>query len=66
MRRWRIKRQRKRQWKEDGAEPQGLEKWEVARDLKAGKQSSVVVDLPNLGVQLINIIIELCVHCTGL
>ena len=30
-------RQRKRRWKEDGAEPHGLEKPQVARDLIAGE-----------------------------
>ena len=52
---------RKRRWKEDGAEPRGLEKWQVAR-----KESSVVVDLPSLSMKPINIITELCVRCTGL
>lgn len=56
---WR-KKDREELWEEDGAEPCGLEKSQVARDLIAGKQISVVVDLPNLGVQLINIITELC------
>jgi hypothetical protein len=39
----------KRRWKEDGAEPQGLEKPQVARDLIAEEYGSVVVNLPNLG-----------------
>ena len=39
-------------WKEDGAEPHGLEKPQVARDRGAGKWNRVVVKLPNLGVQL--------------
>ena len=46
----------KAQRKEDGGEPRGLEELQVARDLTAGDQSSVVVDLPSLGLQFINII----------
>ena len=34
--------------KEDGAEPHGLEKPQVARDLIAGQYISVLVDLFNL------------------
>jgi hypothetical protein len=49
----------------DGAGPHGLEKPQVAKDLRAGEWSSVVVYLPNLGMQLINIVTELC-FCTGL
>lgn len=56
----RKKRQRKGRWEEDGVEPRGLEKQQVVRDLTAGKRSSVVVDLPHLGEQLINIISEWC------
>jgi hypothetical protein len=52
-------------WKEDGAEPHGLEKPQVARDRIAGEEISVVVDLPNLGIQLINIITEMCVFYLG-
>jgi hypothetical protein len=52
---------RKRRRKEDGAEPCGLEKWQVARE-----ESSIVVDLPSLSMEPINIITELCVHCKGL
>ena len=51
---------------EDGADPCILEEPQVARDLIAEEQSSVVVDLPNLGVQLINVITELCDLCTGI
>lgn len=57
---------RQRKENEDGAEPWGLEKPRIARDLLAGGSSRVVVDLPNLGVQFINIVIELCVLCVGL
>ena len=56
---------KERRWKEDGEEPRGLEKLQVVRDLIAGKQSSVVVNLPNQGMQLISIVTELCVLCTG-
>ena len=55
------RRQKKRRGKEDGAESDGLEQPQVARDLLAGEQSSVVINPPNLGVQLINILTELCV-----
>ena len=66
-RRWRRERRtRKKRWKEDGTEPRGLEEPQVARDFMAGEESSVVVDLPNLGVQLINIMTELCAVCTYL
>jgi hypothetical protein len=58
--------QRKKRWKEDGAELHGLEKPQVARDLIAGEYSSVVVDLPNLGIQIINIITVLCIFYMGL
>ena len=49
----------------DGAKTQGLEKPQVARDPIAGEYSTVVVDLPNIVVQIINIT-ELCVLCMGL
>ena len=65
---WRQRRQRKgkeRRWKEDGEEPHGLEKLQVVRDLIAGEQSSVVVNLHDQGMQLIYIVTELCVLCTG-
>jgi hypothetical protein len=56
----RRRRWRKRRWKEDGTEPHGLEKPQVARDLIAGEQRSIVVNLPKLGVQLNKIVTELC------
>ena len=46
---------------EDGAEVHGLEKSQVAKDLIAGEESSVVVDLPHLGIQLINTVTGLWV-----
>lgn len=46
---------------EDGADPCGLEEPRVAWDFIAGQQNSEVVYLSNLGVQLINILTELCV-----
>lgn len=49
-----------------GGEACGLEKTQVIRDLINGDYSSIVVDLPNLGVQFIFILIELCFLCTGL
>jgi hypothetical protein len=57
---------KRRRWKENGAKARGLEKRQVLRDLIAGEYSSVVVDLPNLGTQLVFILIELCFPCTGL
>jgi hypothetical protein len=36
------------------------------RGLLYGEDGSVVVDLPNLGVQLVFTVIELCFHCLGL
>jgi hypothetical protein len=53
-------------WKKDGKELCGLEKLQGARDFISGEQSSVVIYLPNLDVQLINIITNLCVLYTGL
>ena len=53
--------QRKRRWKENGAEPHGPENLQIARDLMTGEESSVVLNLPNLRVQLANIVTELCV-----
>ena len=38
----------------------------VARDLIAGEQSSVVVYLLNLGVQIVNILTELYALCKGI
>ena len=52
LREW-MKKDGGERWKEDGAEPRGMEKLQVTRDLVAGEQISVVVDLPNLGIQLI-------------
>lgn len=46
---------------EDRAQPHGLEEPHVSRDLIAGEQRSAVVNPPNLGGQLINTIIDLCV-----
>ena len=43
----------RRWWKESRAEARGLEKPQVIRDLIDGEDGSVVVDLPNLGAQLV-------------
>ena len=43
-----------------------MEKLQEASDLMAREESSVVVYLPNLGMQLINIITEFCVICMDL
>jgi hypothetical protein len=48
---------------EDGADPCVVEEPQVVRAFIAGQQSSVVVYLPNLGLQLINILTELCGLC---
>jgi hypothetical protein len=51
------------EWRQN--RPHGREKPQVARDAIAGELSSVVVNLPNLGLQLINIITGLCVSAQG-
>ena len=56
----------RRKRKESRAEAHGLEKPKVIRGHRDGKDGSVVVDLPNLGVQLVFILIELCFHCPGI
>lgn len=43
-------------WKEDGAETHDLEKPKEARDLIPGEPSRTVLNLANLGMQLINIV----------
>lgn len=60
-----IGRWRKTRWKEDGTELHALEKPQVARDLTTGEWSRIMVNLFDLGVQLINIITKLCVLYTG-
>ena len=55
----------RRKRKESRAEARGLEKLQVTRGLVDGEDGSVVVDLPNLGTQLVFILIELCFHCPG-
>ena len=57
--------QQRRQKKESGAEAPGLEKPQVIRGLLYGEDGSVVVDLPNLGTQLVFILIGLCLHGRG-
>jgi hypothetical protein len=39
---------------------------EIIRGLTDGEDGSVVVALPNLGTQLVFILIELCFHCQGI
>ena len=53
-------------WKGSGAEAHGLEKPQVLRGLIDVEDGNVAVDLPNLGVQLVFILTELCSLCTGL
>jgi hypothetical protein len=43
----------------------GLEKLQVLRGLIDGEDGSVVVDLPNIGTQLVFTLIDLCFHCLG-
>ena len=67
---WKLSERRsggERGWsKESRAETQGLEKPQVVRGLIDGEHGSIVVDLPNLGPQLVFILIELCFHCQGI
>lgn len=51
---------------EDGIVPRGLEKPQVTRDLIDGRQSSVAVNVPNLAVQLVNAVTELCGFCSDI
>ena len=61
----RRRKERHRRGRRDGAEPHVIEKLQAARDLLAGKQSSVVGNLPNVGTQFINIMC--CVFfCMGI
>ena len=60
IRRREKRRQQRRRWKESGAEICGLEKLQVIRGLIDGEDNSVVVDLPNLGVQLVLLLIGWC------
>ena len=54
------------EWKGSGAEARGLKKSQVVRGLTDGEDDSVVVDLLNLGAQLVFILIELCFSLLGL
>jgi hypothetical protein len=68
---WERRRRGKKrgQWrkkKKSGAEAGGLEKPQVLRGLIDGEDGSVAVDLPNLGVQLVFILTELCFLCLDL
>ena len=57
----------RRRWKEGRAEGHGLEKPQIIRSLIDGEYvDSVAVDLPNLGTQLVHLLIELCFHCQGI
>jgi hypothetical protein len=47
----------RREWKENGGEAHGLKKPQVIRGSTDGEYSSVVVDLPNVGVKLVFIFI---------
>ena len=48
---------------ESRAEAHSLEKLQDLKGLIDGEDSSVMVDLPNLGVQHVFILIVLCFHC---
>jgi hypothetical protein len=64
---WKRERMQKRRRKKKGrAEAHGLEKPQVLRGLVDVKDGSVAVDLPNLGSQLVFILIELCFDCQGI
>jgi hypothetical protein len=52
--------------KESRAEARDLEKPQVLRGLIDGEDGSVAVDLPNLGAQLVFMLIELSFHCPDL
>ena len=56
--------QRRGRWRGTGVE--ALEKPQVIRGLTDGEDGNAVLDLPNLGVQLVFILIELCFPCMGL
>jgi hypothetical protein len=62
----RRRRKRRERTMEEEAEACGLEKPQVIRGLIDGEDGSVEVDLPNLGSQLVFILIELCFHCWGI
>jgi hypothetical protein len=57
---------RRRRWKESRAEACGLEKPKVIRGLIDEEDGSAVVDQPNLGVQNVFILIDLCFLCQGI
>ena len=65
-RKWKRERMQKRRKKKSRAEAHGLEKLQVLRGLIDVEDGSVAVDLPNLGTQLVFILIELCFHCRGI
>ena len=62
----RKRRTKRRRWEESRAEAPGLEKPQAIRSLIHGEYGSVAIDLPNLGTQLVFILIELCFHCRGM
>ena len=49
-----------------GSELHGQEKDQITRDSVAGEQVCIALDLPNLGLWLVNKIPGLCVFHTGL
>lgn len=51
---------------EYGAEPQGLEELQVARDFRDRQESIVMIYLPNLSIMLVITFFELCNFCTGI
>jgi hypothetical protein len=53
-------------WKESRTKAHGLENMQVIRGLIDGEDGSVVVDLPNLGTQIVLILMELGFHCRGI
>jgi hypothetical protein len=64
---WKSNRtQRRRRKKKSWVEAHGLEKLQVLRGLIDVEDGSVVVDLPNLGIQYVFILTELYCYCQGI
>ena len=61
-RRFGREREAEEEKKKSGAEAHGLEKLQILRGLIDVEDGSVEVDMPNLGIQHVIILIELCFH----
>jgi hypothetical protein len=64
-RKWNRERTQRRK-KKSGAEAHGLEKPQFLRGFIDVQDRGIEVDLPNLGIQHVFILIELCFHCWGI